>query len=207
MLAALHIAHNPPYEPASRVGERPGLAGRVWVYAAAVGILLTAGSVVGAPSALAQVPLPEMGAVRNPLGPELYFSAGGPSLTLTVNSATAGSDPDDVTDATTELTWDADFGQTAKITVSTLCPGQSFSLFVELDVNSWASGTQGTEQPEITLSDGMLDTDIFRDIPPTIPERRGSGTLTYRASATAAQGNGAEVGDDFHTVIFTALAQ
>ncbi len=205
MLAANDIARRLPH-----VVLKP-TAGRfvpdVSTCRVAVTALVLVAMMAASPAALAQVPLPEMGAMRNPLGPELYFSAGGSALTVTVNSATAGSDPDDAIDATTELTWDADFGENAKITVTTLCPGQSFSLFVELDVNSWASGTQGTEQPEIALNDGMLDTDIFRDIPPTIPERRGSATLTYRASATASQGNGAELGDDFHTVILTALAQ
>jgi hypothetical protein len=137
----------------------------------------------------------------------LTFSSGGGPLTLTVSSATAGSNPTDASDATTDITWDGDFGVTAKITVATVCPSQAFGLYVTLAVTSWGSGTSGTEQSEIQLTDGMADADIFRDIPTTSPGRQGVATLTYRGSATAAQGNSADNGDDVHTVTYTILAQ
>lgn len=137
----------------------------------------------------------------------LTFSSGGGPLTLTVSSATAGSEPVDVTDATSQVTWDGDFGVTAKITVATVCPTQSFGLYVTLTVTSWGSGTTGTEQSEVQLTDGMADADLFRDIPTTAPGRQGVATLTYRASATVSQGNSADNGDDIHTVTYTILAQ
>ena len=137
----------------------------------------------------------------------LIFSSGGGPVSVTVSAAVAGSEPTDVSDNSTEITWDGDFGVTGKITVSTSCPSQAFQLFVLLTVTSWGSGTLGTAQPEIELTDGMLDTDIFRDIPTAAPGRQGVGTLTYRAAATVAQGNSAENGDDIHTVTFTVLAQ
>ncbi|MFT5515081.1 MAG: hypothetical protein ACI80V_001203 [Rhodothermales bacterium] len=137
----------------------------------------------------------------------LVFSSGGGPLTLTLTTASAGSNPTDASDASTELTWDGDFGVTAKISVSTCCPSQSFGLNVELTVTSWGSGTVGTEQGEKALTDGMADADLFNGIPTTRPGRLGVGTLTYRATATAAQGTSAENGDDNHTVSFTVLAQ
>lgn len=137
----------------------------------------------------------------------LTFSSGGGPLSLTVTSATAGSEPDDVSDATTELTWNGDSGVTGKITVSTVCPSQSFSLYVTLSVTSWGSGTTGTEQSEVQLTDGMSDADLFRDIPTSAPGREGVATLTYRASSTVAQGNSADNGDDVHTVTYTIVAQ
>lgn len=137
----------------------------------------------------------------------LIFSSGGGPVSLTVNSAVAGSEPIDVSDNSTEITWDGDFGVPGKITVSTSCPSQAFQLYVLLTITSWGSGTLGTAQPEIQLTDGMLDTDIFRDIPTTAPGRQGVGTLTYRAAASVADGNSAENGDDLHTVTFTLLAQ
>jgi hypothetical protein len=140
-------------------------------------------------------------------GQSLSFTGGGGPLTLTISSATAGSQPNQVTDNASELTWDAEGAGTAKITVSTSCPGQSFGLYVTLTVTSWGSGTTGTEQSEITLSDGMLDTDLFRDIPTTLPGRQGTGTLTYRATATVAQGNSSDNGDDYHTVTYSITAQ
>lgn len=137
----------------------------------------------------------------------IEFSQGGGSLTLTINTATAGQEPSEVTDNLTEIHWDADFGVTAKMSVSTVCPGQSFSLYVELEVTSWGSGTLGTEQPEAQLTDGMMAADVLRDIPSTAPGREGYGTLTYRATATAAQGTSAEHGDDVHTITYTILVQ
>jgi hypothetical protein len=137
----------------------------------------------------------------------LTFSSGGGPLTLSITTATAGSNPNQVTDNSTEVTWDSEGAGTGKITVSTSCTSQAFGLYVTLAVTSWGSGTTGTEQSEVQLSDGMLDADIFRDIPTTLPARQGTATLTYRATATAAQGNSTEDGDDNHTVTYTIVAQ
>lgn len=156
---------------------------------------------------IAQVPLPEMGAIRNTTGPQFYFLTGGRSVDLDIIDATPGQEPNSVSDASTEIYWDASYGVTSKITISTVCPGQSYSLYTELDVTSWGSGTVATEQPEIALSDGMMDTDILRDIPPDQPGRIGTGVLTYRAEATVAQGNSFENGDDYHSITLTIVAQ
>lgn len=135
-------------------------------------------------------------------GQSLSFTAGGGAKSLTISSAFAGNQPDQATDNTSELSWDASgIGSTAKITVDTSAPGQSFSLYVQLALTT---GT-GTEQVERELTDGMADADILRDIPVGAPS--GTGTLTYRAVATAAQGTSADNGSDMHSITYTILAQ
>ncbi len=135
------------------------------------------------------------------------FSGGGGTINLQIETATAGSEPNSATDNFTELSWDADYGVTSKVTVTTTCPSQNFSLFVELTVTTYGTGSVGTEQGEIELINGMLDTDMLRDIPLLSPGRVGSGTLTYRAVATVSDGNSNENGDDVHTVTYTLTAQ
>ena len=135
------------------------------------------------------------------------FSNGGGTVSLTIDSATAGFEPDNESDNFTELSWDADYGVTSKITVTTSCPSQNFSLFAELNITTFGSGSVGSEQGEIELIDGMFDTDMVLNIPPSQPGRVGSGTITYRASAGVADGNSTEHGDDLHTVTFTLTAQ
>ena len=141
------------------------------------------------------------------LGQEFRFNAGGGPITLQVQSATAGSEPVDATDSSTEIYWDANFGVPAKIMVATLSPGQSFRLYLQLNVPSQSPAGQGITQPEIQLIDGMLDTDLFTDIPFSLPGRQGFGTLQYRAAAIVAEGNSNEHLDDAHIVTFTLLAQ
>jgi len=138
---------------------------------------------------------------------QLMFSSGGGPLMLTISSAVAGSQPVGVSDNSTQIFWDADFGVTSKMTVTTSVLTQSYRLYILLTVTSWSSGTVGTPQPEIELVDGMLDTDILRDMPPTTPERLGFGTLRYRAISLVTDGNSTENGDDLHTITFTIVAQ
>ena len=138
---------------------------------------------------------------------EFRFNSGGGTVNLVVQSATAGSEPTDASDSSTEIYWDAAFGLPSKITVSTISPGQSFRLYIRLSVPSQGAGGQGIVQPEVQLQDGMLDMDLFTDIPSTLPGRQGFGTLIYRAAATVAEGNSNEHLDDTHLVTFTILAQ
>lgn len=137
------------------------------------------------------------GSVR---GQALSFDFGGGSTTLTISTAIAGMQPNDATDNASGLAWTASNGQGAKITTSTSAPGQSFSLFVTVDVTSGFGSSQG----EVELTDGMLDTDLVINIP---KKKSGTGTLTYRARATVSQGNSADDGDDVHTITYTILAQ
>ncbi|NQV72682.1 hypothetical protein HQ496_06135 [bacterium] len=138
---------------------------------------------------------------------EFRFNSGGGPINLIVQSATAGSEPTDASDSSSEIYWDAAFGLPSKITVSTISPGQSFRLYIRLSVPSQGAGGQGIVQPEVQLQDGMLDMDLFTDIPSTLPGRQGFGTLIYRAAAAVAEGNSNEHLDDTHLVTFTILAQ
>lgn len=138
---------------------------------------------------------------------ELRFNSGGGPISLTIESAVAGSEPLDATDNSTEIYWDANFGVPAKLTVTTIAPGQNFNLYLLLSIPDQGLAAQGVVQPEIQLIDGMLDTDILTAIPSTLPGRQGFGILEYRATATVADGNSTEHGDDSHIVTFTLLAQ
>jgi hypothetical protein len=90
---------------------------------------------------------------------------------------------------------------TTKITVSTVCPGQNFSLSVV------ATGVPiGTPAPEVPLVNGMFDTDFITDIPPGILRLRRC-TLRYTGSAGFDQGNSLELGNDVHNVTYTIVAQ
>jgi hypothetical protein len=91
---------------------------------------------------------------------------------------------------------------TAKIAVSTICPGQKFTLKVfAINVED------GVAAPEVTLRDGMLAVDFVTNI---VRDKNKNYicTLRYTASATYAQGNSSELGgDDVHTVRYTLLEQ
>jgi len=91
---------------------------------------------------------------------------------------------------------------TAKITVSTICPGQKFTLKV------YAINAQdGDAAPEVTLTTGMLAVDFVTNLNGN-RTKTYTCTLRYTASATYAQGNSSELGgDDVHTVRYTILEQ
>lgn len=115
----------------------------------------------------------------------------GGNLTLTINSATAGSEPDDATDSTTcDLLWTTNQAS-KKITVGTSLASQNFTLKV---VAQNVSG--GSAASEVTLSTTAQD--LVTAIATTI----GDCDLAYTVSATAADGTGS----DIHTVTYTITA-
>ena len=120
---------------------------------------------------------------------ELALTGG--DITLTINSATAGSDPDDDTDVTCALDWTSN--ETGKkITVVSSLVTQNFTLKV------LATGvTGGTAAGQKTI------TDSAQDFVTGVAETTGGCTLSYTASATAAQGTGSDV---HTTVTYTIVA-
>lgn len=116
---------------------------------------------------------------------ELAITGG--DITLTINTATAGSEPTDDTDVTTSVAWTTNEAS-KKITVATDLAAPTFTL----TVNATAV-TGGTSEGAITLS--TTPTDYVTGISTTV----GGCTSTYTASATAAQG----AGSDVHVVTFT----
>lgn len=116
--------------------------------------------------------------------------AGG-ALVLNIATATAGSNPDDATDSSTnDLQWTSN-ESSKKITAETDLGSPNFALQVE------ASGVSGgTTAGAITLSSSAQD--FVTGISTTV----GSCDLAYTASATAAEGTGT----DAHTVTYTITA-
>jgi hypothetical protein len=112
----------------------------------------------------------------------------GGNITLTINSATAGQEPDDAVDNTTcDLAWTTN-ENSKKITVATNQGSPTYTLKV---VAQNVSG--GTAAPEVTLS--TTAEDFVTGVATTI----GNCDLQYTASATAAQGTGS----DAHQVTYT----
>lgn len=129
------------------------------------------------------------------------IDARGGNPTINITTGTAGGTMTSVVNTTSSLRY---WRQAAvsKITVRTSCPGQSFSLSVV------ATGVaRGVAAPEVTLVDGMLAVDFITSIPRTGVWSSTTPTLRYTASATFAQGNSAENGNDVHTVTYTIQVQ
>jgi len=130
----------------------------------------------------------------------LFAQVSGGNPLLTVTTAVIGSEPVAVTNTSTTLAYSKQ-GVITKITVATVCAGQRFTLQV------LATGvTKGTAASQVTLTNGMLATDFIRDIPKT-GSPSGTAILQYTASATFAQGNSVELGNDVHSVSYTLVAQ
>ncbi len=138
-------------------------------------------------------------ALAPPASPAQVTIQGGNPL-LMITTGTPGLEPAPAVSSTTSLRYRRQPVLT-KITVSTSCPGQRFSLSVLA-----LAPTSGNPAPGVPLADGMLPTDFLVNIP-----GGGGGnqrcTLQYTASSTFAQGNSTELGSDVHTVTYTLVAQ
>jgi len=111
----------------------------------------------------------------------------GGDITLTINSATAGSQPNNATDATCHLNWTTNEAG-KKITVETDQAAPTFTLKVT------ATGISGgTAAAQVTI------TDVAQDFVTAVSTTVGTCALSYVASATAAQGTG----QDVHVVTYT----
>jgi hypothetical protein len=129
----------------------------------------------------------------------------GGNQTLNITTGMAGSEPIPVVNTSGSLRYSRqNTNNYTKITVQTVCPSQSFDLRVLA-----AGVVQGVAQPEVDLVNGMLAVDLIRDIQNRRPPNWNNTTITlqYTASATFAQGNSAELGNDVHTVTYTILVQ
>ena len=124
------------------------------------------------------------------------------NVAITIVAGIPNGQPVPVQDATSRLRFRRQTVVT-KITVVTSCPAQHFGLSVLA-----TALTHGTAAPEVTLTNGMPETDFIRDIPArTGGSPQADCTLRYTASATFAQGNSVELGPDVHTVRYTLIAQ
>ncbi|MBF8296607.1 MAG: hypothetical protein HW389_3152 [Bacteroidetes bacterium] len=129
------------------------------------------------------------------------ITIGGGNVTLNITTGAAGSQPVADVDATRTLRYWRK-AAIAKVTVRSTCPTQAFTLKV------LATGVvRGVAAPEVTLTDGMLAVDFITSIPSAAGWTSSTITLQYTASATFAQGNSAELGNDVHTVTYTLQVQ
>lgn len=130
---------------------------------------------------------------------QIRLNGGNPVLSITTGFG--GSQPIAVTNTSTRVRFRRQ-NFISKVTVSTRCPGQRFNLRVEA-----ISPTDGVAAPPVTLRDSQPATDFITDIPKAPPTNNRTATLEYTASATFAQGNSAELGNDVHRVTCTLTAQ
>jgi len=130
------------------------------------------------------------------IGQRIRVRGGDPTMTIT--TGIAGGQLQDVinTDCSLRYTTPRNPNRRWKITVGTICLGQSFYLSVVA-----TNATRGTEEPEVSLSDGSPAVDLVTSIPRNSNNARC--TLQYTASAVFAQGNSNDVGNDVHTVTYT----
>ena len=113
----------------------------------------------------------------------------GGNITLTINTATAGSEPDEVTDnSSCDLLWTTTEAS-KKITVATDQASPTFELRVKPKFVTGGTGVSG----EVTLTTSAQD--FVTDVATTT----GNCDLQYKAIATANDGTGSEL----HTVTYT----
>jgi hypothetical protein len=114
----------------------------------------------------------------------------GGDITLTISAATAGQNPNQATDATCGLLWTVNTTN-KKITVATNQSSFAHTLRVQA-----TSVSGGTSAGEVTISDTAQD--LVTGVATTL----GNCTLSYRATATAAQGTQSVA----HTITYTITA-
>ncbi len=134
-----------------------------------------------------------------PAKAQISVRGGNPNLNIT--TGLPGSEPTPVSGSANTIRYRLQTRVT-KITVRTVCAGQSFNLSVVA-----TSVPYGIAAPAVSLVSGMLDTDFITNIQVRPPNTNQDASIRYTASATFAQGNSAELGNDTHTVTYTLIEQ
>jgi hypothetical protein len=129
---------------------------------------------------------------------EMTVLGGNPSMAI--SAAVTGQEPTSITNTTCTLQWRR-HNVLTKVTVATACPGQRFTLSVVA-----TSVSSGTAAPTVNLVNNMLAADFIVGIP-TSGTATKTCRLSYTASASFAQGNSTELGNDVHVVTYTLQAQ
>lgn len=133
------------------------------------------------------------------------LTIGGGNQTITLTTGIAGGQLVNVINVNTTLDYTTPPGggnPNYKITVSSSCMGQRFGLSV-LAINL-TGAANGTPAPEVVLSSVSPAVDFITGIR---KNRTVTCTLQYTASATFAQGNSTELGNDVHDVTYTIQIQ
>ena len=117
----------------------------------------------------------------------------GGNVTVTINAATAGSNPTAVTDSTTsDLNWTTNEASKKIAIKSSIAVGsQTFTLKATA-----TNISGGTAESQVSLTDS--DQDFITAISTTV----GTCDLSYEGTATAAEGTGS----DAHTITYTLTA-
>ncbi len=145
------------------------------------------------------VSLLTLGSADGALG-QFVINVQGPSPNLTITTGTPSGGPTPAINTNARLRYRRSLVPT-KVTVSTVCAGQSFNLSVLA-----AQVTMGTPAPEVNLVTGMPAMDFIVGIPPGFLTL-GTATLQYTASSTYQQGHSIDFGNDVHVVTYTLVAQ
>jgi len=130
---------------------------------------------------------------------QFMINVQGPSPSLTIATGTVSA-PNPVVNTSSRLRYRRWLIPT-KVTVSSVCAGQSFNLRVVA-----TGATIGIAAPEVSLTSGMPEADFITGILPGFLTQ-GVATLRYTASATFQQGNSTDFANDVHTVTYTIVAQ
>ncbi len=132
----------------------------------------------------------------------------GGNQTMNITTGTSTTQPLSVPNTTCTISYSQRLAGTTtkKVTVSATCPTQEFTLTV-LATPPTGGGTAVT--PAINLINNMAAADFIRNIPGNNGTTRISYTagLTYIASATYAQGNSTDFGNDVYTITYTLTTQ
>jgi len=130
--------------------------------------------------------------------PQISVQGGSPLLIVATGSASGGILPAQNNQARLRYRMG---NVIRKVTVSTVCPGQKFTLTVEA-----LNPSEGNASPPVALVNGMAEADFITDIPRG-GNRQQSARLRYVAAPTYSQGNSFELGDDVHVVTYTIVQQ
>ena len=141
-----------------------------------------------------------LGIVLPAAGASQALRVNGGNQTMTITTGIAGGQPTSVLNTTCTLRYTKQ-AKISKITIATSCPGQSFELYVLA-----TSVTRGTAAPQVSLVNGNPAMDLITGIPAT-GFTNATCTLQFTASATFAEGNSTELGNDVHAITYTLLAQ
>lgn len=123
---------------------------------------------------------------------------GPPAVRLDPSWSFGNKEKATASDDSSTLQWEGG-DQWAKISVSTFCPGQRYTLTVEA-----RSAVNGDSEGAVNLVDGMRDTDLVVRVK---KRKHGSAQLVYATEVLFEQGSTESSQSDIHSVTYTISEQ
>jgi len=123
---------------------------------------------------------------------------GSPAIRLNPSFSSSLDDVARDSDDTTILRWGGGHAK-SKISVSTFCPGQKFTLFVKA-----SNLSRGTASGRRELRDGMSDVDLIYNIS---KGKKGTASLVYETEVRLEAGSTETDFADIHSVTYTFTDQ